>query len=153
MADELQGSDLPMQIARATALGPSAYALKQLAGALSPPPTRGATSAHPVPATAAGPEQEQNAPDPAAPRCPSHRGGSFRSRERVAEVGIGDRQLPPEFARHHWQRRLRRRAAPCGHVSVVSARLVAEANLAFGALFPSWSGELYWTWRKPEKSA
>ena len=24
-----------------------------------------------------------------------------------------------------------------------------RANLAFGALFPSWPGELYWSWRKP----
>jgi hypothetical protein len=22
-------------------------------------------------------------------------------------------------------------------------------NLAFGAMFPSWPGEIYWAWRKP----
>lgn len=90
--------------------------------------------------------------------------------------------VTPEFAREMWQRRLRRRARPRGHVSVVSPTLVKQwshdlglklewmsgaffmrrkgfalenhawwlqANLAFGAAFPSWPGEVYWTWRKP----
>ena len=97
-------------------------------------------------------------------------------------VIIGGAPGTPEFARLHWQRRLRRNARPRGHVSVVSADLVQQwgqrlglqtellngaffmrrkgfplenhawwlkANLAFGALFPSWPGELYWAWRKP----
>lgn len=97
-------------------------------------------------------------------------------------VVIGGCPGTPEFARHHWQRRLRRTAQPRGHVSVVSAPLVRawgdrlglqtellsgaffmrkkgfalenhawwlKANLAFGAMFPSWPGELYWSWRKP----
>lgn len=88
----------------------------------------------------------------------------------------------PEFARAHWQRRIRKTAGPRGHVSVVSSALVRtwgdrlgwqtellngaffmrkkgfvlenqawwlKANLAFGAVFPSWPGELYWAWRKP----
>lgn len=88
----------------------------------------------------------------------------------------------PEFARRHWEQRLRRRAAPRGHVSVVSSSRVRawgrdlglhteqlggaffmrkkgfvlenhawwlKANLAFGAMFPAWPGELYWAWRKP----
>ena len=90
----------------------------------------------------------------------------------------------PEFARAFWQRRLRRRARPRGHVSVISPSLVREwgselglstellsgaffmrrkgfelenriwwlrANLAFGSLFPSWPGELYWAWRSPPR--
>lgn len=28
-----------------------------------------------------------------------------------------------------------------------------KANLAFGALFPAWPGELYWCWRKPAAGA
>lgn len=88
----------------------------------------------------------------------------------------------PEFARTWWQRRLRARARPRGHVTVVSPALVQRwgqslglqtellsgaffmrkkgfalenqawwlrANLAFGARFPGWPGEVYWAWRKP----
>jgi hypothetical protein len=28
-----------------------------------------------------------------------------------------------------------------------------KANLAFGAVFPAWPGELYWSWRKPPDEA
>ena len=28
-----------------------------------------------------------------------------------------------------------------------------RANLAFGAVFPGWPGELYWAWRKPHPTA
>jgi SAM-dependent methyltransferase len=95
---------------------------------------------------------------------------------------IGGSPATPEFAREFWQRRLRRRAKPRGHVSVISPSLVRRwgnelglstellsgaffmrrkgfelenhiwwlrANLAFGSLFPSWPGELYWAWRRP----
>lgn len=95
---------------------------------------------------------------------------------------VGGAPGTPELARAWWQARLRRRARPRGHVSVVSARRVRDwaaalgletdwlsgaflmrrkgfalenhawwlrLNLAFGAAFPSWPGELYWSWRKP----
>lgn len=115
--------------------------------------------------------------------------------EALAEIGrwlkpggviIAGTPGTPEIARAWWQRRLRRRARPRGHVSVVSSTLVRRwgdrlglqteqlngaffmrkkgfslenqawwlrANLAFGAVFPSWPGELYWTWRKPSASS
>ena len=99
---------------------------------------------------------------------------------------IGGAPGTPEFARQHWQGRLRRNARPRGHVSVVSSDLLQQwgrrlglqtellngaffmrrkgfvlenqawwlkANLAFGAMFPSWPGELYWAWRKPMATA
>ena len=97
---------------------------------------------------------------------------------------IGGTPATPEFARAFWQRRLRRRARPRGHVSVISPSLVRRwgdelglstellngaffmrkkgfelenriwwlrANLAFGSIFPSWPGELYWAWRRPPR--
>jgi SAM-dependent methyltransferase len=95
---------------------------------------------------------------------------------------VGGAPGTPEFARRWWETRLRRRARPRGHVSVISAARVDDwasalglrvewlsgaffmrrkgfplenrawwlkANLAFGAAFPAWPGELYWSWRKP----
>ncbi len=95
---------------------------------------------------------------------------------------VGGAPGTPEIARRWWEARLRRRARPRGHVSVISAARVdawakalglrtewlsgaffmrrkgfplenqswwLKANLAFGAAFPAWPGELYWSWRKP----
>jgi SAM-dependent methyltransferase len=104
--------------------------------------------------------------------------------ERLLKPGgviLGGCPVTPEFARPFWQRKLRRRHRPLGHVSVVSGPLLRRwadylglqtelmtgaffmrkkgfalenhtwwlrLNLAFGALFPSWPGEIYWSWRK-----
>lgn len=99
---------------------------------------------------------------------------------------IGGSPGTPEFARAYWERGLRRKAGPGGHVSVISSKLLRRwadeldlqtellsgaffmrkkgfalenhhwwlrANLAFGAAFPAWPGELYWAWRKPQPTA
>jgi hypothetical protein len=101
-------------------------------------------------------------------------------------VILGGCPVTPEFARPFWQRKLRRRHRPLGHVSVVSGPLLRRwaeylgfqtelmtgaffmrkkgfalenhtwwlrLNLAFGALFPSWPGEIYWSWRKAAPQA
>ena len=99
---------------------------------------------------------------------------------------IGGCPVTPHVAQAWWQKRLRRRARPRGHVSVLSpqrlramaidAGLVPEwqggaflmrkrgfalenqawwlrLNLAFGALVPSWPGEIYFAWRRAPSAA
>lgn len=95
---------------------------------------------------------------------------------------IGGGPVTPEAARHFWERRLRRRAKPGGHISVLSPQRLSDmasasgltrewqggaflvrcrgfvlenfrwwlrVNLLFGALLPSWPGEIYFAWRRP----
>ena len=104
---------------------------------------------------------------------------------RPGGLVIGGFPVLPGFLVKIWQRQLRKKARPMGHVSVFSPGRVktmgAQAglqteflsgaffmrskgrwmenyggwmrfNLAFGAMFPSWPGEIYWSMRKPAAS-
>lgn len=95
---------------------------------------------------------------------------------------IGGGPVLPDFVAGAWEPRLRAKAKPFGHVSVLApgrldrmasaAGLVPEwrsgafmlrkrglslerrrwwlrFNLAFGARFPGWPGEIYFAWRRP----
>jgi SAM-dependent methyltransferase len=106
----------------------------------------------------------------------------MRSLVKPGGLLIGGGPVMPDVAAGSWQSRLRQRAKPYGHVSVLSpARLARMAmlaelepewqagafmlrrhglaleqqrwwlqfNLAFGALFPGWPGEIYFAWRRP----
>lgn len=106
----------------------------------------------------------------------------LRSLVKPGGLLIGGGPVLPDAAATSWQSRLRRRAKPRGHVSVLSpgrlARMAAAAdlrpewqagafmlrkrglpleqqrwwlqfNLAFGAMFPGWPGEIYFAWRRP----
>jgi SAM-dependent methyltransferase len=96
-------------------------------------------------------------------------------------VMVGGGPVTPHLVHRLWERRLRRKARPFGHVSVLTPQrleamaraaglepefhtgaffmrrtgsaLEAQAwwlrlNLAFGALFPGWPGEIYFAWRR-----
>jgi SAM-dependent methyltransferase len=110
----------------------------------------------------------------------------MRSLVKPGGLVIGGGPVLPDVAVGAWQSRLRRRAKPFGHVSVLSpgrlARMATLAglvpewqagafmlrkrglaleqqrwwlqfNLAFGALFPGWPGEIYFAWRRPGSDA